>query len=293
MAKLYACRVCGGVSKGASLDVKEMMFGSGAKFRYDGCADCGSFQISEIPDPETLARHYPPDYYSFSGGPSKLGGMIQTLRDRAAFGTGLIAGTVRGLHARTSAIEVLRDCGIGRNSAILDVGCGAGRLIDRLARAGFTRLTGIDAYLPCDLVTSSTGVKLQRRRIEDLGDACFDVIMFNHSFEHLPDPGKTLDATREKLTGQGLCIIRMPTPSSLAFETYGANWAQMDAPRHLTLISRAGMKALAEARGFRLASILDDSAAWSLRDSELYARGISMQDGRLKRHFTPAETLGI
>ena len=113
--------------------------------------------------------------------------------------------------------------------------------------------------------------------------------MFNHSFEHLPDPRSELRTAHRKLEPQGLCLIRIPTPSSEAWESYGTDWAQWDAPRHMTLISRRGMAMLAENCGFRLIQVIDDLKPWSMMQSELYKRGVPLQGVQYDRHLSRAE----
>ena len=113
--------------------------------------------------------------------------------------------------------------------------------------------------------------------------------MFNHSFEHLPDPRAELRTAQEKLKPHGICMIRIPTPSSEAWEIYGTDWAQWDAPRHLTLISRPGLGILAESCGFRLQQVIDNSKPWSMMQSELYKRGVPLQGVQYDRHLSRAE----
>lgn len=70
------------------------MFGSKCLFLYDECENCGSIQLSELPDALTLAEFYPSHYYSFSGkanaGNSRvrraLKSYIDDRRDKAVFG---------------------------------------------------------------------------------------------------------------------------------------------------------------------------------------------------------------
>ena len=80
----------------------------------------------------------------------------------------------------------------------------------------------------------------------------FDVIMFHHSLEHVPDPRRELADAAERLAPDGFCVVRLPTPSSEAFRLYREDWVQIDPPRHIALPSRDGMALLAERAGFRV-----------------------------------------
>jgi 2-polyprenyl-3-methyl-5-hydroxy-6-metoxy-1,4-benzoquinol methylase len=72
----------------------------------------------------------------------------------------------------------------------LDVGCGGGALLDRLARVGFNKLSGADPFIAADAETP-LGVPLMKRYLSEVTGE-FDLIMFNHSLEHVPDPVATL-----------------------------------------------------------------------------------------------------
>jgi 2-polyprenyl-3-methyl-5-hydroxy-6-metoxy-1,4-benzoquinol methylase len=63
-------------------------------------------------------------------------------------------------------MDVLARFGLTARTRILDVGCGSGSLLQRLARAGFQDLTGADPFIKTD--TSSNGVTILKRNIRDL-----------------------------------------------------------------------------------------------------------------------------
>lgn len=269
------------------------MFQSGEEFLYDRCGACESLQIAKIPEGEDLGRHYPDNYYSISveaGGKKGLRKALKAYltaeRDRADFGRSLLVGRLLvALKPEPTMVRIVREAGVRPDQAILDVGSGSGDLLDRLARLGFRRLSGCDLFLAADAVTGE-GVPLRKAALDQM-DGAFDVIIFNQSLEHLPDPQAALKAARARLTPNGLCIVRIPTPSSDAFARYGTNWAQWDAPRHLTLMSRKGFSILAFHCGFRLGAISDVGYAWSLMSSELYAKGDHIGSGeRYSDHFS-------
>ncbi len=270
----YRCRVCGSHIRLVTHIAKEMMYGTREEFQYDECSNCFSLQISVIPDQQTLSRHYSSDYYSFTHGPSaqeSAHSWLKSERDKAYFSQNSYIGRVLKVLKPVPLFDTLRASGLKTGQYVLDVGCGAGFLLDNLAQIGFKNLLGIDPFISADMFTSA-GVPIKRSTLFEMEDS-FDFIMFNHSFEHLPLPRDELMAALKCLHPNGRCLIRVPTPSSRAWETYGVNWVQLDAPRHLTLISRLGMRIMASGCGFQIVGELDDSQAWSLMASELYQRG--------------------
>lgn len=104
--------------------------------------------------------------------------------------------------------------------------------------------------------------------------------MFNHSFEHMPDPAGVLRTARRHLTGGGAIMIRIPVADSLAWREYGTDWAALDAPRHLHVHTHESMRALAERTELRIARTFRDSYALQFWGSEQYRRDIPLNDPR-------------
>jgi hypothetical protein len=104
--------------------------------------------------------------------------------------------------------------------------------------------------------------------------------MLHHSLEHMPAPLSTLERVRGLLAPNGVCVVRVPVVSSEAWDRYGVNWVQLDAPRHLMLPSRDGMRRLAARAGLRVDRAADDSTAFQFWGSEQYVRGIPLTSAR-------------
>jgi SAM-dependent methyltransferase len=272
------------------LVVRENMFGIKADFDYSVCAECGSVALISIPD--DMATYYPTNYYSVDLDPERaLGapGVRQFARlviGSVLWGRGLVSGAAtaviprRRLRTLVSVLASIRRAGLikGRQTRVLDVGCGSGMLVFALGLAGMKDVTGIDPYLSGER-DLSTGGRLRR---QDLGEVegRYDLIMFHHSFEHVPDPEASLREALERLAPQGRVLIRMPTRSSQVFEAYGGAWVQLDAPRHLVVFSRAGVDSLCERVGARVVSVDDDSTGFQFWGSEQNLRGIPLMDAR-------------
>jgi SAM-dependent methyltransferase len=117
-------------------------------------------------------------------------------------------------------------------------------------------------------------------------DGAFDFIIAHHSFEHMPSPRIALADIRRLLKPGGNALICCPVAGSRAWQEYGAEWVQLDAPRHLFIPSMAGFFKLAKASRLNLWKVSCDSSAFQFWGSELYRRGISLQKGRQGRHFS-------
>jgi SAM-dependent methyltransferase len=184
-------------------------------------------------------------------------------------------------------LTALSKVNLTKKSRIMDVGCGSGSLLYALKEVGFTNLMGIDPYLK-DNICYENGLNILKQTIHDLQDE-YDLIMYHHSFEHIADPYHELESVSRRLAPGGVCMIRIPTVSSFAWERYREHWYQIDAPRHYFLHSVESMALLAGRAGFHLQKPVYDSTVDQFRGSELYARGIPFMSGEVKHLFTNAQ----
>lgn len=263
-----------------------MMFGFRDEFTYLECENCGSLQIAETP--ADLARYYPPDYHSFQ---EKAPGrdpapvvLLKSLRARHLLGAwNPIGALVARCFGVPEYYRWLQGAGALQDSEILDVGSGTGRLLFALRREGLARLTGIDPYVEQDLAYPN-GIRIWKRSIEEM-DGEFDLLMFHHSLEHVPDPLSALREARRLLRPGRFAVVRLPVAGSWAWREYRECWLNLDPPRHLWLPTPLGMRLLAERAGLALERHEFDSADIQFWGSELYRRGIPMN--RFSQHYPP------
>ena len=157
---------------------------------------------------------------------------------------------------------------------ILDVGCGSGRLLARLAREGFADLTGIDPRLP-EVEGRDARVRLLRVALEDHAGR-YRLVMAHHSFEHLADPQRAFAAFARLVEPGGHLLLRVPVADGWAARHYGPDWVQLDAPRHLHVPTRRSIERLASDYGFRVVGAADDSGPFQIHGSELYRRDTAL-----------------
>jgi SAM-dependent methyltransferase len=160
------------------------------------------------------------------------------------------------------------------DARILDVGCGAGQVLREMSDAGFTRLTGVDPYIAAD-IEIGPGALVRKGDVPGL-EGPFDFVMMNHSFEHVPDPAATLSAIARLLPPGRLLLVRVPVAGTWAWREYGADWVQLDAPRHVHIHTERSLRLLAERTGFALKDSWYDSGSFQFWGSEQYRRGIPL-----------------
>jgi SAM-dependent methyltransferase len=284
-----SCRVCGGGPLDP-LTLPEQHFGTGAAYAYQACRACGGWQIESIP--ADLAACYPKGYYSLQAGwldpmRNPLRRWLKGRRDRHWLeGRGWL-GRLLGLRTPYPELASLGRLAPRRDQRVLDVGCGNGFLLWSLWNLGFRRLQGLDPNLEADLQLEP-GLWLRRAGLEAQGGA-WDLILFMHSLEHVPDPLAALQEAARLLAPGGRCLVRVPTPDSEAARRYGPRWIQADPPRHLHLFSRRGLASLAGQAGLRVAGGWDDSTGFQFWGSELGLAGRALAGAEPGRLFTRAQ----
>ena len=282
------CAACGGEEGFEELQVREMLQGTRESFRYLRCTGCGTLQIAEVP--ADLSRFYGPDYYSFAiPQRSRLRRWLKACaaRQRIERSSPLGALLLR-LFAAPELLERVARSGVTFTSRILEVGCGAGKNLFELRDMGFRHLEGVDPFVP-EARHDGSGLRIHKCELAQI-EGRYDLILLNDVFEHLPHPEGALAHCVERLRPGGTILLRTPLADSEAFERYGVDWVQLDAPRHLFVHTRAGLGRLAERCGLELRDVFFDSTDFQFWGSELYRGGEALwtsagrwRDGRFSK----------
>jgi 2-polyprenyl-3-methyl-5-hydroxy-6-metoxy-1,4-benzoquinol methylase len=274
------CRLCGNDVGNTVIPMTEMMLGSGDRFEYLHCYQCGSLGL--ILPPADMPKYYPSGYYSFvkaaySPNSSGLKSAIRHSSMRAHLGKGDVIDTMVGGVKKIHYGWLYKGL-IDFDSKILDVGCGNGFLLKEMSNYGFTNLTGIDAYIEQELSADIANTNLLKMNIDSLEENNFELIMYHHSFEHIQDPLRELNTVFNKIKQGGTVLIRTPVANSFAFRKYRQYWVQLDAPRHYYLYTVAAITKLCERAGFILKKVVYDSTSFQFTGSECYLRGLPLKD---------------
>lgn len=271
---MLSCRICANKEGNKLHSASEKMFALGGHFVYLECGCCGCLQLTNPPD--DFGPYYPTNYYSYRltvalGFKAKLERLMKVWR------AGIVlqpASLLRKWLLRrypNAGISALLPLKLQKTDRILDVGCGNGALLFDLSENGFKSLLGVDPFVEKEL-SYPNGVKVQKQTLEDTAGT-FDLIMMHHAFEHMNEPLLVLQAARARLAVTGTLLIRIPVAKSAVWETYGTNWVQLDAPRHLYLHTEESLRHLAQKAGLRLKMVIYDGTAFQFWGSEMYQAG--------------------
>jgi len=268
-----------------------MMLGLREEFEYHECMDCGSLQI--VDPPPNPGKYYPRTYCSFSGPappPSAIGKALKPFRSMLYSAT-FLSEVLHKIGARflPRAVKVAGEAllpdlyvvhqmnilGARPDMRILDVGSGAGHFLRALRSLGFKRLTGVDPFIEKDI--EEAGIRILKTDLFGV-DGQFDIVVFNHSLEHMSEPARVLRRACEVLSDGGRCMVRLPVAGSYAWQRYRENWVQLDPPRHLMIPSVAGFGRLADRAGMSVFRMEFDSTWLQFYGSEQYLRDIPLSD---------------
>ncbi|MFA5133276.1 MAG: class I SAM-dependent methyltransferase [Patescibacteria group bacterium] len=133
----------------------------------------------------------------------------------------------------------------GSSLNILDVGCGAGEIMESLRKYGTVK--GLEKYAPYAEISRKKGFDVRDARLEDLPykDEKFNLITFFDVLEHLEDDVASLELTNRMLLPGGIVIISVP-----AFQIL---WGSSDiAGEHKRRYRKKDLKKKLEASGFKI-----------------------------------------
>lgn len=274
------CKICGTSDCNRSYQVREMMFGLRKQFTYLECSACGCLQLVDAES--DMSDYYPADYYSFD---TKVPAVIPKWRrwlTKQRYAQELYGNSPLGLllnqwRGRPSVPLWLQSIAVHPTAKILDVGCGSGALLRELHTMGFRQLQGVDPYITNPIQDSQ--IQVFKKHLGELAGH-YDLIMFHHVFEHLPNPLETLQQAFALLADQGSLIIRIPIMGKYAWRTYCTDWVAIDAPRHHYLHTEKSMQHLAESANFVINQLIYDSTAFQFWGSEQFRQDIPIRDAR-------------
>jgi SAM-dependent methyltransferase len=170
--------------------------------------------------------------------------------------------------------------------SMLDVGCGGGRLLNRMKKRGW-QVEGIDFDAQATAkVTQRYGIKTHVGDITQcfLPEHSFDVICMSQTIEHLYEPAATLQECLRILKPGGLLVMTTPNAESIGATEFGAFWRGWEAPRHLHLFTVKSLQQLTRSAGFQI----DEARTYTAGSAVVYRVSRTLQQAaQLSSGFPP------
>ena len=271
------CEICH-AKDFSSIEAKERMFGTGDTFVYAECNSCKSLFL--LDPPTDLSKYYPSNYYSFGqfNSSNPLLGLMKKLRYKAF---------TFGISIRPPVyFNWLSPLKLTKNSKIADIGCGNGQLLAELSYCGFQSLHGYDPFVEEKFISERFSIR--KKDFFEI-DETYDLVMFHHSFEHLPNPMEVFEKLVKILNPDGEVLIRVPVTDGQVWKDEKEYWFQLDAPRHLFIPNTKSMQILGERFGLELFNTTFDSMDSQFWGTALYKKGKPLMGSNIEKEFSKEE----
>lgn len=153
-----------------------------------------------------------------------------------------------------------------QNATVLDVACGTGEIIARLAKAyPQAKFVGVDltpamVQKAQQKTVSLPNVEISEGNVTDLpySDSSFDLVICSESFHHFANPKKALrEIIRVSKVGGLLLLVDPGSPSTLVTRSIAAIAATFE--RNKKIYSRKELRHLLEGAGFQILSVTTHS----------------------------------
>lgn len=142
---------------------------------------------------------------------------------------------------------------VSPGQTMLDVGCGNGLSLLEAQALG-AQAYGIEADPNIRRIAEELQLRIHIGSLHDhpFPGVTFDLIVLNQVIEHIPEPGKALDALKERLKPGGRVVLVFPNRRSLWQRLSGAKWINWHVPYHLHHFDAGGFRAFAQRHGYQL-----------------------------------------
>jgi SAM-dependent methyltransferase len=201
------------------------------------CTQCGSGLTIPVLAASELGSLYPSGYGAYGLPAQPLMRAAATALFRLRYRRAL----------RRLPLSVLRERRPGR---LLDVGSGRGDLGVVAGELGWD-VTGLEPSADAAGAARERGVTTVVGTLDDAElEPPYDVLVFQHSLEHVADPFGALRRAGELLGPGGAVLLTVPNFGSSQARRFQDAWFHLDLPRHRSHFTPDGLRRLAERAGF-------------------------------------------
>lgn len=177
-----------------------------------------------------------------------------------------------------------------KHGRVLEIGSSTGLMLYLLKNLGW-EVTGIEPSEKAANHSINLGIKTIKKSIDQtrLPMKSFDVVILNHTLEHLDNPVKTLSNVYKILKKDGLLLVSVPNFSSLSSKILGCHWYFLLPLEHKWHFSQRSLISLLNLTGFKAKECRTASGVFDYADPVLELRQAAL--GLKKRFFREIFTL--
>jgi SAM-dependent methyltransferase len=230
------CPICKGALRPTAIKTQDRQYDLPEVFAVEECPACEvGVTVPQLND-AALAPHYGEGYSGYAMSKSRLRAWQR--------------------HRQVER-QPFNDIAAREGRRLLDVGCGSGQIGIELMRRSWT-VAGVDPSSEAVKAANELGIVA---RVGDIsawdGDPDgFDVVVFHHSLEHIPDPVDSLRRAAALVAARdGVVAVAVPNWGAPLRRLLGRNWFQLDVPRHRWHFTPRALSRAAETAGLRVEAI--------------------------------------
>jgi len=221
----------------------DRLHGVGGIFRVVRCRNCGLMRTNPRPTEASMGVYYPPSYGPHEVTESQRLDVIKATRRSRK-------GLVSRVRRRLGSGDVLPDLKPGH---ALELGCGTGAMLDRLARLGWTT-EGIENAPMAAARARTHGHVIHTETLETarLKRKDYDLVLGLMVLEHVHQPLSVLKRLYGLTRPEGWLVLSVPDVSGLDRRIFGPHWYGWQLPTHLHHFTPASLRRLLAAGGWRV-----------------------------------------
>ncbi|MDO8619131.1 MAG: class I SAM-dependent methyltransferase [Candidatus Daviesbacteria bacterium] len=151
-----------------------------------------------------------------------------------------------------------------KKGRVLEVGCSTGLMLSILKSMGWEAL-GVEISAKSANIARGRGVEVITKPFEEVEfTGQFDVIIFNHTLEHVADPVLVIKKSAQLLKNKGILYIDLPNFGSFSAQVQKGDWPLLLPNEHLWHFTPPALKKLLARENLEVVFSEMASGIWDL-----------------------------
>lgn len=176
-----------------------------------------------------------------------------------------------------------------KSGKILEIGSSTGLMLMIFKQKGF-EVKGVEISRKAAEISKSKGLDIIIGSFEKIKfDEKFDLVILNHTLEHMENPPEVLEKVKRILKPKGYLMIDLPNFDSPVAQLLKSKWPHLLPDEHLWHFTQKAFEILLKKKDFKIKVVKKASGVWDFGNPFLELRQSLF--GFKKRFFTDITTL--